>query len=135
MTDALPSNMKILVIDDEQYVSRALRRTLAGEEVLMCASGFEGLATFARERPDVVLCDLNMPAMDGYEVIRRIKRLSPATVCFLLTGSFAVPDCPHVEGVIEKPWRPDLRERIESAASQAKCSSRASAPAQPNTVS
>lgn len=110
--------MKILVIDDEPFVTRALKRTLFRDDVVTCASGLEGLATFVRERPDAVLCDLYMPGMDGFEVLRRIKRLSPATPCFILTGDTnVIPDSPHVDGVVEKPWNPSLRGRLENGSS------------------
>ncbi len=79
---------KILVIDDEdsfrQMVTRALRKE--GFEVLAAADGEAGVRLAAEAQPDLILCDLNMPLMDGYEVLatlRRDPRLADIPLIFL----------------------------------------------------
>ena len=66
---------KILVVDDRPSNIKALRARLSteGHEVIEAGSGQEGLARFESERPDLVLLDVMMPGMDGYETCRRIK--------------------------------------------------------------
>jgi diguanylate cyclase (GGDEF)-like protein len=65
---------KVLVIDDEPINIRTLYRALDQDyEVLAATSGAEGLEVAARQRPDIVLLDVLMPGMDGYEVCRRLK--------------------------------------------------------------
>lgn len=65
----------LLVIEDEldyrQLLEHSLRR--AGYEVRWAVNGAEGLDALKRVRPDMVLLDLNLPDMDGYEVCRRIR--------------------------------------------------------------
>jgi two-component system KDP operon response regulator KdpE len=65
----------ILVIEDEPGILRALKANLAGHgfAVKTASSGADGLAAFARERPDLVILDLGLPDMDGTDVIARIR--------------------------------------------------------------
>src|SRR4051812_11453681 len=71
---------RILVVDDIAANRRLLEAKLSAEfyEVAVVASGADALATAARWSPDVVLLDVMMPGMDGYETCRRLKAL-PAT--------------------------------------------------------
>jgi len=66
---------KVVVIDDEVALCRALRINLAARdyEVTTAHDGTSGLATVARERPDVVILDLGLPDMDGAEVIAGVR--------------------------------------------------------------
>jgi signal transduction histidine kinase/DNA-binding response OmpR family regulator len=67
-------NVRVLVIDDElvarDLVANALRPE--GFEVVTAASGMEGLAMARDRQPDLVICDLIMPEMDGFEVVNRL---------------------------------------------------------------
>ena len=69
------SAAKILVIDDEKDVLEVLRLVLSrsGYEVTASSSGMEGLASAQSERPDLVLLDIMMQRMDGWEVLRALK--------------------------------------------------------------
>ncbi len=66
---------KLLIVDDEpeniELLGRRLRRR--GFEVLSATSAEEGIATALAERPDVVLMDVKMPVVDGFEATRRLK--------------------------------------------------------------
>jgi DNA-binding response OmpR family regulator len=66
---------KILVVDDLPQNVRLLEATLVprGYDVVSASSGEEALEAVARERPDIVLLDVQMPGMDGYEVCRRLR--------------------------------------------------------------
>jgi two-component system cell cycle response regulator DivK len=67
--------MKILYIednDDNVYVART-RLTRAGYTVLVASNGEEGVAMAAAERPNLILMDLSLPVLDGWEAARRIK--------------------------------------------------------------
>ena len=65
----------VVVIDDEPAICRALRINLAAREfgVVVAHDGASGLATVARERPDVVILDLGLPDMDGVQVIHGLR--------------------------------------------------------------
>jgi two-component system, OmpR family, KDP operon response regulator KdpE len=70
------SSVAILIVDDEPQIRRALRLTLSGRgyEVMEAKNGQEAIETVLRERPDVILLDVNMPDMSGLEVCRKIRR-------------------------------------------------------------
>jgi CheY-like chemotaxis protein len=80
--------LKVLVIDDEPSVREALREALArlGHQVVACASGREGLDCLGAQAFDLVLSDLSMPDMSGWEVAREIKRGRPTLPVALVTG-------------------------------------------------
>ena len=71
---------RVLVVDDEPSFRRLIRDMLerANCDVEDVGDGLDGLAKAAALQPDVILLDLMMPAVDGYEVCRRLKTL-PAT--------------------------------------------------------
>jgi CheY-like chemotaxis protein len=66
---------KILVVEDNEENRDSLKRRLErrGFEVLVAEDGQKGVDTAAAERPDLVLMDMNMPVLDGWEATRRIK--------------------------------------------------------------
>jgi DNA-binding response OmpR family regulator len=66
---------RVLVIDDEPDVLLLCRVNLehAGHQVLMAANGAEGMELARSERPDVIVLDLMMPQMDGYDVLEQLS--------------------------------------------------------------
>jgi DNA-binding response OmpR family regulator len=81
------ATQKILVIDDERDVTRAVSLTINLQEpnweVLMAHSGEEGLALLDKHSPDVVLLDLQMPGLHGFDVLQRIRLFSDVPVIIL----------------------------------------------------
>ncbi len=106
---------RALIIDDDLDLLMLLRRTLeftAGWEVHAASSGAAGLDLARTTSPDVVLVDVMMPEMDGYEVCRRLKA-DPATSSIpvvLLTARREMNqtrvDSAGVAGVLYKPFQP-----------------------------
>jgi len=70
-----PRQRRVLVVDDDYHVRPTLARLLqrGGFEVSEAADGRTGLALIERQPPDLVLLDIRMPDIDGYEVLRRLK--------------------------------------------------------------
>ena len=79
---------RILVIDDEEVVRSVLSRTLANvnHQVTLAADGEKGVQLFQEGKYDMVLTDLGMPGMSGWEVCRIIKKISPDTPVGMITG-------------------------------------------------
>jgi CheY-like chemotaxis protein len=70
---------KVLVVDDSRTLRLKLQRTLtaAGYSVTLASSGREAIDRIDQERPQVVILDIQMPEMDGYEVCEELKRMGP----------------------------------------------------------
>ncbi len=66
---------RILMVEDEPALAKltAFRLKTAGYEVLVATDGSQGLKMAGKERPDLILLDLELPVMDGYKVCRRLK--------------------------------------------------------------
>lgn len=77
--------MRVLICDDELDVAQIVAELLRREDIeaVVCGSGPEALAMLDRARFDLVVLDIMMPGMDGYEVCRRIRRSSDIPVLFL----------------------------------------------------
>lgn len=75
----------ILVVDDEPQIRRVLRSTLStqGYVITDAKTGEEALESLRKERPDLVLLDMNMPGMGGIETCREIRRASDAAIIML----------------------------------------------------
>ena len=86
-------NHKILIVEDQEDNRTILRDLLghAGFEVLEAVNGIEGIKAAVRERPDLILMDIQMPEMDGYEAARRIKaEPNAANIPIIAVTSFAL---------------------------------------------
>ena len=75
----------ILVVDDEPQIRRVMRSTLSahGYVITEAKTGEEALERLRKERPDLVLLDVNMPGMGGIEACREIRRSSDAPIIML----------------------------------------------------
>jgi len=84
---------KILVIDDDASLLKLLRRALekAGYDVSSASSGADGLKKMYDQQPDVVILDVMMPVMDGWQVCRHIRDVSDVPV-IMLTAKGEVKD-------------------------------------------
>jgi two-component system chemotaxis response regulator CheY len=112
-------NLRALIIDDSSVMRKIVERSLrqAGlelSEVREASNGAEALTLLAKSAVDLILCDINMPVMDGLEFVRRLKEVDTAkavpVVMITTEGGEA-----HVvqalsagaRGYIRKPFTPD----------------------------
>lgn len=84
----------ILVIDDDEKITSLLRRSLAfeGYEVTTASDGAEGLQLLAGRQADLVILDVMMPKIDGWEVCRRIREAGIVSPVLMLTAKDDVQD-------------------------------------------
>ena len=68
--------MRILLIDDEQFYFKLIRKSLKEAEYQLdyASSGSEGLAKLPSSQPEILLIDLKLPEMDGFEILKRVRR-------------------------------------------------------------
>ncbi len=79
---------KVLIIDDEKPTLAMFELFLEayGFQVLTAEKGEQGIALFKAEAPSIVFTDIKMPGMDGFEVLKQIKAISPGAVVIVITG-------------------------------------------------
>ncbi|OXS53843.1 DNA-binding response regulator [Cohnella sp. CIP 111063] len=85
---------RIAVIDDDEKITALLRRSLAfeGYEVMTASDGSEGLKLIGQKPADLVILDVMMPKMDGWEVCRRLREAGIVSPILLLTAKDEVSD-------------------------------------------
>lgn len=85
-------NTRILVVDDERAIRDLLSDALreAGYEVLSASGGKEASAIVREENVHIAICDIRMPEMDGLELLRHVRDVSPETVVILVTAYASV---------------------------------------------
>lgn len=126
------SDYSVLIVDDDAGIREILttRLSMAGYACSAVASGEDALLAFSPEPPDVMILDISMPGMDGYEVCARIRETvdKPVSVIFLTgmthagTNSCLEQLVHHAGGdyFLAKPYDPklliELIDRITSGA-------------------
>ena len=90
-----PAARRVLVIEDNVDAAESLREVLEfdGHSVQLANNGGDGIAKSLSFRPDMILCDIGLPGLDGYEVARRLRAEKTLASVYLvaLTG-YALPE-------------------------------------------
>jgi len=106
---------RILVVEDHEDNRQILRDMLgnAGYQLMEAETGVAGLAAAAAERPDLILMDIQLPGLDGYEATRRLKadpalRSIPIIVVtsYALSGDDAKARAAGCDAYVTKPFSP-----------------------------
>ena len=111
----------VLVVDDDRKIVQLVRTYLErdGHRVVAAHDGRSALDVFEAERPDLVVLDLMLPEMDGYEVCRRIRAVDDTPI-LMLTARSSVPDRIHgllrgADDYLPKPFSPaELAARVSA---------------------
>jgi DNA-binding response OmpR family regulator len=119
--DGTVKQFRVLVVDDEERILNFLKSKLkaSGYEVLTASNGIEALEQAQGQEPDLVVLDVLMPKMDGFETLKRLRTFSSAPVIIL---SARGADADRIKGLalgaddyLPKPFNPDeLVARIEA---------------------
>jgi two-component system response regulator AtoC len=115
----MEKDAKILVVDDEAIVRESLRDWLSdvGHHVLTAENGPQALEIIEKEKPGIVIADLVMPGMDGIELLKKAKGISPDIEVIIITAYGSIPTAITAirEGAydyIEKPFCPERAELL-----------------------
>ena len=117
------SRLKILVVDDEPRIRDACQMVLSEEgfEVALAADGEQGLQMIEKEHFDIILVDLMMPVLSGFEVLSHVKKHHPDTVVIVITGYATLDHSVRAmkKGAfdfIPKPFTPDQLRAVVAKA-------------------
>jgi DNA-binding response OmpR family regulator len=116
-----PERRRILIVDDDPYVREVIAQylQLEGYEVMQAANGLQALTMASEHAPDLVVLDLMLPGMDGFEVASRLRAVSAVPI-LMLTGRADEADKLAGFGVgaddyMTKPFRPrELVMRVQA---------------------
>jgi two-component system, cell cycle response regulator DivK len=106
---------RILIVEDQEDNRSILRDLLstAGYQLIEAMDGEEGVRLAERERPDLILMDIQLPIVDGYEATRRIKGSAElksipiiAVTSYALSGDEAKARAAGCDGYVTKPFSP-----------------------------
>jgi two-component system, cell cycle response regulator DivK len=106
---------RILVVEDTEDNRRIVNDLLSsvGYELIEAVDGAEGVALAQREHPDLILMDIQLPVIDGYEATRRIRAIPELTgvpiiavTSYALSGDEAKTRAAGCDGYIAKPFSP-----------------------------
>jgi two-component system, response regulator YesN len=83
--------MKLLIVEDEIQIRKGLScdvdwSSIGIQMIFSAANGLEGYKVFSREECDIIITDIRMPVMDGLELTRRVKAVSPHTEILIISG-------------------------------------------------
>ncbi|MDH4222483.1 MAG: response regulator [candidate division Zixibacteria bacterium] len=110
---------KILVVDDDENIREVLSDLLLleGHEVLLADGGEQALYIFDQRQPDIVITDLGMPGISGWEVARRVKEKDPSRKVIVISGWGASLEEGHslevyVDQVLSKPFHLEQVKKV-----------------------
>lgn len=88
------TRLRILVIDDDRVIRQSIAAYLedSGYQVLLAEDGLKGLEMFRQEQPDLVVCDLRMPGLDGISVLHHISKEAHDTPIIVISGAGVMAD-------------------------------------------
>lgn len=90
--------IKILLVEDEETLGMIIKDTLDGDEfdIVLASNGKEGIAKYKEVKPDVIVSDVMMPDMDGFTMVKQIRKTDSSTPILFLSARSAANDV--VEG-------------------------------------
>jgi CheY-like chemotaxis protein len=108
---------RVLIVDDDADLAEAARMLLEdlGAEAHVALGGSEAVERARAEEFDLLICDVLLPRMDGWQVARAVRAVRPATRIWLMSGARVEADDPRlaaVDGLLPKPVEIDHLERL-----------------------
>lgn len=123
MEDSPTTPMRILIVDDNRDILDLVQRVLIaeGHDTIVARNGMEALQREAEHRPDLIVLDINLPYLDGWEVCRQIKARRSVPIIVLSVRAEAIDiERSRAAGADDHMLKPfeisDLLNRIERLA-------------------
>ncbi|WP_300728956.1 response regulator transcription factor [uncultured Bacteroides sp.] len=113
MSETTGNTIKLLLVEDDAnlcyIIQGGLEDMIGGYEVLTASNGEEGLKIWKEQHPDVIVSDIEMPVMDGYEMVRRIRETDMLTPILFTSGRVSPKDVVKgyelgVNNYVKKPF-------------------------------
>jgi CheY-like chemotaxis protein len=102
---------RMLIVDDDPAWRNLYRMTFESQfEVFEAMDGYQALSVLEAVRPAVVILDLRMPKMDGFDFIQRIQKRGVSIPIVVCSGTVGFGDRPSIPGVHVAAKTPDLRD-------------------------
>lgn len=103
---------RILVVDDDDSIRECIAELLVshGYEVSTAEDGFDALLQLTKAPPDVVISDLNMPNMSGFDLLPVVRRLLPRTLLIAMSGAYdgeGIPEGVTADAFVAKGQSPE----------------------------
>lgn len=108
--------IRLLLVEDDAnlryMIQGGLEDIIGGYEITTAANGAEGLKIWQEEHPDVIVSDIEMPVMDGYEMVKRIRETDQQTPILFSSGRVSPKDVVKgydlgINNYIKKPFLPE----------------------------
>src|SRR6516164_9694106 len=89
----------VLVVDDDELIRKKLKLHLeaAGLHVSLASNGLEAVASVENKRPDIIILDLFMPEMDGFETLRRLNQSDRRARILAISGAGSASECSFLD--------------------------------------
>lgn len=90
----MKDKIKVLLVEDEQTLAMILKDTLEDEgfDIILAEDGEKGLKSFFDEKPDILVADVMMPKMDGFEMVSKVRQADKTMPILFLTARSAIKD-------------------------------------------
>lgn len=88
------NKINVLLVEDEEMLAMIIKDTLSEEgfDITLASNGVEGVRQFFKKRPDILVADVMMPDMDGFEMVQKIRQTDATTPVLFLTARSAIKD-------------------------------------------
>ncbi|MBR1941388.1 MAG: response regulator transcription factor [Bacteroidaceae bacterium] len=110
------NNIRLLLVEDDAnlsyIISSSLQELIGGYEIITASNGAEGLEAWNQHHPDVIIADIDMPVMNGFQMVEKIRETDGDTLIFFTSALTSPEDVSHgyrlgVNNYLKKPFVPE----------------------------